>query len=210
MLIYYVYAYLRTDGSPYYIGKGKGNRAWVQHRDIKNKSGVWTPSDPNRIVILERNLTNLGSLALERRYILWYGRRDINTGILHNRTDGGDGGINASPEVNLKKARPGKLNGMYGKNHTQEVKDAQSKRAKGNKSKTGLVTPPSARKNMSESAKKKPRLVCIHCRGSFTTTNHTRWHGNNCKSSVRNHIAESLPSSKGSIVESFLHHQEPT
>ena len=88
MLIYYVYAYMRKDNTPYYIGKGKGTRAFEQHRI--NGKGVHTPTR-ERIVFLETNLTNTGAMALERRYIRWYGRRDLNTGILHNRTDGGEG-----------------------------------------------------------------------------------------------------------------------
>jgi hypothetical protein len=124
-LKFYVYAYIRSKdsatakaGTPYYIGKGTGNRAWDKHTfPIPNNS---------RIIILETGLTELGSLALERRLIAWWGRKDLKTGILYNLTSGGDGVSDISEEHRLRLSKS-----HLGKRHTDETKSKMSKVHKG-------------------------------------------------------------------------------
>lgn len=76
MNIYYVYAYIRSNGTPYYIGKGHDYRAYNKH--YSGATSI-TPSK-DRIVFLEKNLSEIGAFALERRYIQWYGRKELNAG----------------------------------------------------------------------------------------------------------------------------------
>jgi hypothetical protein len=117
MLVYYIYAYLRkSDNTPYYIGKGKNKRAWSkEHR-------VSVPKDKSKIVIMEKNLTEIGALSLERRYIKWYGRKDNGTGILLNKTDGGDTTIGYLPTEQVRKKISESLKGRKKpKGHGEKV-----------------------------------------------------------------------------------------
>jgi len=108
MSIYYVYAYLREDQTPYYIGKGKGYRAYDKSGHVLR--GIQLPADRVRIIILQENLTNEQALKLESELIKHYGRQDLGTGILHNKTDGG-----------VNPVLYGKANGMTGKKHNEET-----------------------------------------------------------------------------------------
>ena len=87
---YYVYQYLRTDGMPYYIGKGKGKRAWTKSGRV-----VKPPVDESRIQIVECQLSEHQAFELEIELVSKYGRLDEGTGILRNGTRGGEGIVGA-------------------------------------------------------------------------------------------------------------------
>lgn len=87
MNIYYVYAYInQKTGKPYYIGKGKGDRINKPHQNLN------IPPDPKNRIIIENNLSEQEAWSLEVELIEKYGRKDLETGILLNRTSGGIGG----------------------------------------------------------------------------------------------------------------------
>ena len=119
---YYTYAYLRKDGTPYYIGKGKFDRAYR-----KRSKGINPPKNKARILILKENLTEEKAFQHEKYMIAIFGRKDLGTGILRNKTDGGDGisGYIFGEETKekLSESRKGNRNPFYGKSHTEKSRE---------------------------------------------------------------------------------------
>lgn len=169
MLIYYVYAYLRSsDGTPYYIGKGKGKRAFHKHGRVK------IPKDRSKIVFLERNLTNVGALALESRYIQWYGRKGIDEqGVLLNIAPGGECGNRGHTRKGMANTQEQKmLNSIAAKKQWASGKGVldQSKISHVVKSKYGVD-------NI-----RQLQVVCPHCKKEGQAIAFRRWHFDKCKS----------------------------
>jgi hypothetical protein len=123
-MIYYTYAFLREDRTPYYIGKGKGNRAYRR----RYKGEVKPPKDKSRILILKQNLTEEESFRHEVYMIAVFGRKDLGTGILHNKTDGGEGasGVIPSDETKRKISKA-----LKGKTPSEETRKKMSEFQKG-------------------------------------------------------------------------------
>jgi len=117
---YYTYAYLREDRTPYYIGKGKGNRINSKNRTIK------PPKDKSRIIFLKQNLTEEEAFKHEIYMISVFGRKDLGTGILHNRTNGGEGtsGWVASSETKekMRAIKTGKVQSQETRNKIASTK----------------------------------------------------------------------------------------
>jgi hypothetical protein len=130
--IYYVYQYLREDGTPYYIGKGSKNRAYSRCRTIPR------PKDKNLIEFVAINLDETEAFKLEEELIKRYGRLDNGTGILRNLTDGGEGAANTKNKIAWNKGKTQSLehnlkisNALKGKSKSSETKKKISESKKG-------------------------------------------------------------------------------
>ena len=111
---FYVYQYVRLinakhglAGSPYYIGKGCGRRAWSKNHHTQ------PPNDPACIQFLAQDMNEADALQAEMLLIRLHGRIDKGTGCLQNRSDGGE----------FTTAFGGIICPMKGKKHSPEARE---------------------------------------------------------------------------------------
>ena len=165
---FYVYAYIRDNGTPYYIGKGCGKRAWA-----KSDRTIFPKKDFSNIVIIESNLTDIGALAIERRLIRWHGRIDNGTGILHNKTDGGDGNAGwVMPEETKTKISKAKK-GQGWKDDKQRVAQHTERMSGKGHWNYSNTTPKEVSKKISEGVKRRNKIRPVSVKDYILLDTHT-------------------------------------
>jgi len=110
--MYYVYVHRRaSDNSVFYIGKGKGCRAWT----FSTRSEFWNKTKDKHGVSVEivlHGLTEDQAFYNEIQFIKWFGRRDKNEGCLVNLTDGGEGASGSIASAKASSLRSSGLGNM--------------------------------------------------------------------------------------------------
>lgn len=109
----YVYRHIRLDtNQPFYIGVGSDPIYYDRAKNRNRRSKYWydiTSKTDYKIDILMDNLSLEDALKKEEEFILLYGRIDLNTGTLCNKTNGGLGNNGYIPDEtalsNMRKAQ---------------------------------------------------------------------------------------------------------
>ena len=150
---FYTYAYLRKDRTPYYIGKGKRNRLYEKHQ-----KGICVPKDKKRIIFLKQNLTEEEAFKHEIYMISVFGRKDLRTGILRNKTNGGEGNsgtiFSQKRKENIRKSKLGKSTSLKGRTYKEIYgKEYLNQIEKLRKSNTGKIHSEETKQKISNSKK---------------------------------------------------------
>jgi|SRR5208282_2701167 len=127
-MVFYAYMWLREDGTPYYVGKGSGKRAFV------NKDHAVRKPTSDRVIVFTCD-SEEGAFEKEIELIKTWGRKDLGTGILHNRTDGGDNppnrrGVKESEETRRRKSASAKLK-VFTPEHRANIAAAKAGKKRG-------------------------------------------------------------------------------
>lgn len=147
---FYTYAYLRENGTPYYIGKGKGKRAFEK----KGRKIAVPPRE--RILFLKTGLTEEEAFHHEIYMIFVYGRKDSGSGILYNYTDGGEGlsGFKPSDETRAKVSQS-----LLGNTRRRGKPNSLETRLKISENNKGKKRSPEAVENIKKALQGKPKSV---------------------------------------------------
>ena len=105
---HYVYVLCRSDGTPFYVGKGAGKRCFDHEAEARNSERLTHKLNVIRAMtrrgeviqycIESDSSSEAEALARERYLISLIGRHDQQRGPLTNQTDGGEGASNPSEE----------------------------------------------------------------------------------------------------------------
>jgi hypothetical protein len=165
--MFYTYLWLRENGTPYYVGKGKSKRGFRKGCPVKEvvPEYVYEP-DKERIVVQEHPCEE-EAFEAEKFLISFFGRKDLGTGCLNNLTNGGEG------VSGLKNPHTAEWNSRISESHKgkevpQAMREQISRKLKGRKipkdtllkrakAQTGLKRSVATRHKMSISAKNQKR-----------------------------------------------------
>lgn len=182
MRIYYVYTH-SINGKVFYVGKGRGNRAYQTRSRNRHWHNVVNKYGQPTIEIVKDNLTNDESYELEKTLIKEYG--------ISNLTNKSEGGSIYGDSYD----KSGENNPMYNRHHSEETiqkirEDALKRKiGKYKRSEETLLKLSNSLKeykvtndhkhNMSKAQKNIKPQTCPHC-GKSGTHNMTRYHFDNC------------------------------
>lgn len=108
----YVYRHVRLDvNKPFYIGIGSDSTyARAYTKDRRNKHWKNIAKKGYEVEILLDSLTWEEACEKEKEFIQLYGRTDLNTGILCNKTNGGEGFLGVKRDSNSESEKRRRAN----------------------------------------------------------------------------------------------------
>lgn len=182
----YVYRHIRLDtNQPFYIGissDDKYQRAYTKSRRNQHWRNI-IQKTKYEVEILLDGLTWEEACKKEMEFIKLYGRTDIGTGVLCNKTDGGEGFLGVKKDPNSESEKRRRIHISEGKKGKKRPDLVAS-----NKLRSGAAHPyygkSSPKKGKTdERAKQRAKILstCPYCAKTGQNLVMKRWHFDNCK-----------------------------
>ena len=165
----YVYCHYRLDTDQvFYIGKGQNRRAYSKQKRNNYWQNIVNKAKGFRVEILAKNLTVQEALNYERLLISTL--RLKYPSLLCNLTDGGEGGLNPSPETRLKQSIA-KIGRKLSEEHKQKIAEAGKNRIITEETRNKLRLKQIGRKSKYKGIKRSPE-VCVKISEAKKAKNH--------------------------------------